>query len=333
MLLVSALACRPLRPLEDTPVLGGTPELRERVRAELAAFDAAVGPGRVELRKVVFVDGGPNVRGDDVAGAYGLGRVELAADDPQVTLTLRHELCHAVHVTDGLLDDPDPLWDEVAAGLFTLDPTYVSAREAGHYHTADRQRHEAMASFCELGADALAALLDPCPGESPLQVDLARWLLDEVYREVEPPGPVVDGPITTLDGWSPTEPTVSAADVEGVVAVGDGLAADLVGGQRLELDVTAVPEEDPGVRIRGVYTSIPVGYPDGPAATRGSSWLHHLQWSAPRLYVAGEGCVGVGCWSVPEGECAARDGEALFTAGGGLYRSWRDGFVVRWARL
>ena len=332
-LVVGVLAgCSPVA-LRDTPVLGGTAEQRERVRSELAAFQDAVGPERLSVRSVKIVERIRNL--DDVAGSYRDHRVWLTADDDALTLTLRHELCHAVRDADDLLDAPDPLLDTLAAGLFDTEP-YAEALSR-HYRTARRQRSEAMAAFCELGPVALAALRDPCPGEPPLAGDVAAWMLDTVYTDYVPTEPWVSDPdaTVTLDAWSPYAPTVSATDLSGVVWVSgadgeDAVAAELADGRLVEAEVAAVPTVDEGPPLRGVYVEDGAGWSDGPAAARGFSGLNHLGISAPRLFVFD---ADVGDWRVVVDACEALPNETLFTADGQVWRSWTDGLTLKWGPL
>jgi hypothetical protein len=330
------VACTPHFDLPDAPIVGASPALRAQLRAELAAFDAAIGPGRIVLREVRVVDqiGGD----DDIAGGYRNERVHLRIDDPMPTFTLRHELCHAVHVQEDLLRDAHPLFDLAAAGLFTGDDTYVAAL-GGHYRSARRQRTEAMASFCELGPTALDALLTPCPGEAPLAADLAAWMFDHVYTAFEPGPPPEPGPVVTLDGWLPsTFEQVSGSTVPGVVVVAtvDGRSSpwDLATGARRDaLEAEPIESAFSPPPLRGILRVEEVGWLEGPAAARGPMFLHHLGNSASRLFVgtAPEPTCPDGCWAPVEGSC---DGdEQLFTADGAVYRAWTEGLAVRWQAL
>jgi hypothetical protein len=335
--LVLALGCRPPVALSEVPIVGAGPVARAEIVAELAAFEAAIGPARLALRRVDVVD--RIRRDDDIAGGYRADRVWLTRDDPELASTLRHELCHAVHEQEGLLDDADPLWDTVAAGLYTADAGYAQAIR-GHYPTARRQRHEAMAAYCELGPMALAALADPCPGEAPLAAELSAWLLAEVYSAYEVAEPVPAGPTVTLDGWLPGRlDAVVGTDAPGVLAVtttdGGWSTWDAQSGAPVDVDAALHPTADRPPPVRGLRSPEAVGWRGGPAAARGSSSLFHLGASAPRLFVAGppaETCPD-GCWAVVEGSCGGPEDEQLFTADGGVLRAWTEGLAVKWSRL
>lgn len=326
----AAAACRPAVPLAEVPVRGATPREEALVRAELAAFEAAVGAGRLTLREVAFVD---TIRGDeDVAGAYHAGRVLLTRED-RPTDTLRHELCHAVHQQEDLLREPDPLLDTLAAGLFTGTEVYAEALRH-HYRTPRRQREEAMAAFCELGPVVLDALATPCPGEAPLAAEVAAWMASTVYVARPPAEPVAPAAPTTLDAWLRFGFTdVAGTDVPGVVSVEEG------GGARSTWRLQDGAPGDPAAAPLPAATDAPwfpgpvtgaLGWPTGPGAVRGRPSLLHLGWAGSRLWATDAGDDG---WRVVEGSCAPPVDEVLFTADGAVWRAWTEGLAVRWAPL
>lgn len=319
-------------PLGEVRIEGASPAFEAELRQELRAFELAVGAGRIHLRFVRVVD---EVHGDeDVAGGYRNHRILLAAGAP--ASVLRHELCHAVHDADGLLDRPDPLWDEVAAGLFLYDE-YARAALRDHYRTARRQRHEAMASFCGLGPAALDALTDPCPGEPPRAAEVADWLLRRVYRDHEDPGPLERPAAVTMDGWA--EPVSSVRPGAG----GDTVVVDVLGETtewRLADGAWVGEGGEPGASIdqveplwSGSYALSSAGAVDGRQAQRSWMPLYHLGAAEERLFARtapdDDGCPG-GCWRRVDEACAGPSREWMFTIGADVWRAWSDGAMVRW---
>lgn len=332
LLVFGAAACAAERPLGQTPILGGTPELRALIRDELRRFEDAIGPDRIHLRRIEVVD---EVRGDGaLAGTYVHRRIELREGDERPDWTLRHELCHAVHVQEGWLDDPDPFWDGVADDLFTQDVDYVTALATGHYDSADQRRHEAMAAFCEVGPTAWSVLRHACPGESPQQAAIAARLLDEVYREVPDRLPVVPGPVVVASGPPPVAPVLGPTDVAGVIWAGSDLIPGAAAFFRLADGAPAtvaatLPSASDGPRVPGLFLGDRAGWADGPAAAWTATWLHHLGPSSLRLLAAERAAP----WRMVDGACAATPDDALFTSGTGVFRSWTSDGALRWSSV
>lgn len=173
MLLALLLACAPDRlPLRAVPVSGGSALQRAIVRRELAAFDAAAGPGRLTLQRVRI--GAPP---GAAAGSHRAGEVVLRStlSPSRLSETLRHELCHALDETEGLSD----LRSEA------LLPLAARVREE-IYDTPERRIREAFARLCEHGPHLGQLLRMSCePGDEEIE-PLAAWIGATVWREAEP---------------------------------------------------------------------------------------------------------------------------------------------------
>src|SRR5262245_43610649 len=114
MLFSALFACNRAPLLGEVPIDGGTPELRDAVRASIAFWDRAAGPGRVQLRAVHVVPPGGETR-----GRYNPStRTIEIAEDASIGSTVRHELCHAL-VDQGDLRRREPrTMERVAEVLF-----------------------------------------------------------------------------------------------------------------------------------------------------------------------------------------------------------------------
>jgi hypothetical protein len=324
-------ACRPERPLSLVPISGGTRQERAIVREELEAFAQAVGPDRVEVRQIEIVE--QVGYGDRMAGSYSRSGIELDAGSPGLASTVRHELCHALDHAEGLTVGPDPLLDELAAGLFQEDPSLAELWH-DYYKTARKQRAEALATFCELGPVALDSLRQPCPGQSPLLQEVAEWMLDRVYLDYTPMSPLELDPsgAVTMDAWvEGPQPDISATARAGVGVVeaqadwsdwGRGL--DLYTGQTF----SPAPDGEPDLQrlpwLGGFAVHVGAGWSKGPAAAFGSMQTHHLR-APPRLLVYDPEEQG---WRPVLDSCDVQPD--LFTADGELWRSWTEGPMLRW---
>lgn len=172
MLLV-LLACT--YPLSEVRIVGATQAQEEMVRAEISAFEEAAGVGRVRL-KVVRFEELPEL------GLYTTNRkLRLDEDLPMDLLgeVFRHELCHALDDQEGLLEEADELWDEVADALDEgatpeILPIERSQRIA---------RSEGMAALCGGGPEVAGLLAYGCGEDPPWMEEAYRWLRDVVWRE------------------------------------------------------------------------------------------------------------------------------------------------------
>lgn len=235
-------ACR-YHDLADAPIHGATAEQEAAIRAEMEAFDAAVGPGRTRIAGV-WIEELPEGRAGQFLRARR--RVELDPEDGLHRDTLVHELCHALDADEDLWKDP--LMATLAEGFF--DPDYADApTDPAATRTQRSRQREAFASFCETGAVAAWAQRDRCPDDPPELEAIARFYSDRVYsafdaRPLEP-GEVVAGAPAGIEDPRPASPP------PGLIGVVD---PDLFEGDA-----------------------------EGPFATRALFWLHHLGNSAPRF--------------------------------------------------
>jgi hypothetical protein len=202
------VGCVQTVPLPDVPLRGGTAEARAVASAELLAFDAAVGPGEVQLSELVFRPL------DDLLGLYQEAprRVSIAVDLPteEVARIVRHELCHAVDHQLALLGDPVPVLD--AFGDWLYAPEGAGIPDAGN----DRSRRaEAMAELCEMGPLRAWALTRPCPADPSLAREAYGWVYDNVWRAWEPPERrALEDPTVSFVAPRPfTDAIVTATDV------------------------------------------------------------------------------------------------------------------------
>ncbi|MEQ1565256.1 MAG: hypothetical protein ABMA64_06430 [Myxococcota bacterium] len=184
--------------LSEVPISGGTDEQRAAIRAELARFDEWFGPGRVELAQVRMASGVP--RG--AAGAYHVNtaviEIDAAAEPPLVAAVLGHELCHALDHQEGLLSDPDELWDRLGDELAAAwSEQYVDGSPSGN---ARYRRSEAFAIACQAGPVEAELVTAPCPGDPPELAEIGAWLMERVWHtELPPPVPASGAARVELD--------------------------------------------------------------------------------------------------------------------------------------
>lgn len=177
-----AVGCGPSYALPHVPVVGGTPEQIAEVYDELEDFSRWIGPDRVELREIRFVDGPLDVG----RGTYPRAgrRVVLTKDLIGAALrnTLRHELCHAVDYQEGLLASREPLFDALVDRL-------TARGESLHVNPRASQRllrSELLARICVTGPAGTRLLQSSCPGEPDELDEAAARVEDWVWRGVDP---------------------------------------------------------------------------------------------------------------------------------------------------
>lgn len=186
----TVLACSPLLvalglagcaepvPLTDIVVEGGTAAQREVVYAELAAFDEAIGPGRLQLKSVRF--GGLNE--EKLNGLADRYRIRLASNVSLTTIarTVRHELCHTLDYQESISQANEALLESLRLGLMAEDL-------ATHLRKSDlARRREAFAEFCELGPRTAELFSSGCPGEEADASELFSILHSDVWVESQP---------------------------------------------------------------------------------------------------------------------------------------------------
>jgi hypothetical protein len=334
--LVVAAACRPNVELEEVPVLGGTAEDRERIRAELAAFADAIGPDRVKLRSVRIVDDLPGGNDEwDIGGSYRADHTVRLVPGDGLTVRVRHELCHALDHAEDLMAKPHPLFDDLAAGLFA-DPSLADLIPQ-HYRTAREQREEAHAQFCEVGPMAASALTRPCGPASDRAVEVGQWLRDHVYTAYDEPPPLELDRSTavTKDGWAES-PTVAAGPEPGTVVVGAdegelGEVFDLYTGAWADTPAEPVPNVQEGPPARGLEAWQRAGFADGPAVAEGWLATPFLQVGGPRLFLFDP---AYGRWREVVPGCQPMHWDDFFTADGQVWQSFvEEEVLLRWMPL
>lgn len=248
--------CRSPVPLAEVEIRGGTDAQVAEARAELEAFDAWIGPGRLEVARVDF-----NRLREPISGKFthGLWRIQIDDDLPpeEVRTIVRHELCHALDDAEALLEEPHPLFDPLSEAMYA----YLEEHLDGDVRRrrARRERSETLATLCELGPVATSAFLEPCPGDSPLGTDVIAWVMDEVWTayEPDPVAPWTGGPTRLA---APPTPDVTSLTTRPLVAPGGVFLR--VGSSRFDADVhtgLVLPEEGSLAEERDVdgYLSLP----------------------------------------------------------------------------
>jgi hypothetical protein len=316
LLLATASSCGRPDALGDTPVIGGTPEVRAAVRAELAAFDRATGGGRARVSRVRIRELDGIAQLERVTNAIALSD---ALAPHAAAVALRHELCHALDDRERL--SVDALYGRLADGLAESVPGFSGGRHG---------EREAFAGYCSLGPDAAQLLAGACPAEPPDVARIGADLWERVWVAAPWLPVAVEGPAWAwVDGGSaPREVRALGAGYGAVHLVWqDGDAHregvfDLRGGvpQGLPPDVQAaeaLPEGLPGAPLRVAG----VGWAAGPAAAVVTAHLYHLG-EAERLLVSD----GAG-WAVLEDGCV--DGPP-FAADGVVFTLRVDRTRISW---
>jgi hypothetical protein len=341
VLVFLAFGCRERVDLSEVPIVGGTPEARELVRIELEAFEEWIGPGRLQIARVVFKPV------QDASALFYRAWDKIVLDSElelhDVRRIVRHELCHALDYAEDLQAEPNAPFDEYGDLLF--DPV---SPVLDYEENARGRRSEALARTCEIGPFGAVVLSEPCPGEPPLARELSTWASSHVWSDFAleapwpEPGPphatwedplvATEGPLEALSISPAAEPTVlmfSLAYAErGSQVTVDLHTGEFVNPPQLELG-EHVTEPPAGLPVGGgFYTAL--GWPSGPGGALVDFPIRSLQGSWARRLLASDGgawaLVGDGCLddSIPE---------AIFTADGELWFAWGDGTGVSWAPM
>jgi hypothetical protein len=308
--------------LTTIPIIGGTAELREVVREELIAFEAATGGGRTGVVKVELVD----VRGGVLGNWNPTTRTvhlddSLAADT--IVPVLRHELCHAINRHDGPFDE-GALYERVAEGLFTSELVRVDA--ACRSETC--RREEAFASFCGLGSFVARSAASAC-GERSDAVRVGEDLVASVWTEGTAPGTVgvePDGPTFPL-GFAPTSVYLAGTTWPHAFLVTWGRESggtetalvDVLSGEQLSaviltkpgVEPTPAPELPKGLEDHSVTVETRFGYADGPVAAIAAVSMLHLGVQRRAYFFDGRGWALVGDGCPPRLEPFAVDGHVV----------------------
>jgi hypothetical protein len=275
-------------PLGEVPIVGGSRDQREAVRDALLAFDAAVGPGRVQLSEVVFDSEGAA----DAAGRYSTkrSRIALAPDlGPLIPDVVRHELCHAI-------DHQEMLAPAIGGALDRLIPAlaeegaFAATGEFEGYPTPEDQRKETFADMCNRGPEVAALLAEACP-DDPYEVSpVFAWMSDQVWSGDTwfPPSAAALGAEVSWQAVAPVDVLhVSAGYLGGspffnlwlgFASLVDPYTGEVVeydpdlevGEETNDLDVHAVVPFDGGT------VSSQEGWSDGPASALAEATLPHL---------------------------------------------------------
>lgn len=337
--MVLAFGCRARLDLPDIPIVGGSPEAREAARLELDAFDGWIGPGRLQLARLIFKDLNGEYDGhyyralDQVVVRNGL-------DPRRVRDVVRHELCHALDDAEDLLDAPEAVFDQFGERVSEPEPGLFDPLQS-----ARRRRSEALARTCEIGPLGALTLSKPCPGEPALGAALAAWVFARVWTDFEPeppwpaPGPAhvvweapemqIDEPFKGLIASPTAQPAVILVELS-YPSFNYKIALDLhtgenVSGAQLEhLPSESAPPAD--LPVGAIYRAI-VGWPSGPAGALLGFPISGLDepWKLRLLVSDG------GPWSLADG-CVG-ESASLFTADGELWYAHGDGQHVQWTAL
>jgi len=165
--------------LTEVPIVGGTPDQVEAVRAEMAFMQRALVDAPV-VRKVVFTEL------DDAAGTFrprrSTIRIHEGARTRDVPLIVRHEVCHAV--------------DHSFGGMKTVGEAALAAQSGMFGGTAgfglegesrDLYAREVFATMCAWGPAGLAAATMVCAGDRTGHEDVAAEVLAIAYGASSPP--------------------------------------------------------------------------------------------------------------------------------------------------
>ncbi|MEZ4241575.1 MAG: hypothetical protein R3F59_36600 [Myxococcota bacterium] len=325
---LGALACSARVELPDVPVVGGTPETRGIVQAELERFNGWIGPGRLEIREVRF-----EALEDPLAGQWrpGAGVVRVGEDvaPSGVADVVRHELCHA-------LDDAEHLSDSV--------PSF--ARLGRAYPQYELRTGEAFAVFCGGGPLATATVTaSSCPDDDPAQLAAFTFLADEVWTGDVPQGTNSLGdplggfaldqgfePVTSWIVLPTTDPDRLSIALTGASGTAEA-EADFTTGERLQsehLPLVLGPDELPPGLFGAPAVFVKRGSRDGPGAAVLTWPMRNQPWLPPRL-VAYDGQA----WRPVADTCPGADGTfyGLFTARDQIWFARDDGEAIDWAPL
>ncbi len=158
--------CRRCEELTDLQAEGGTAHQRGLVNETMRSMASWLHPNSICLTKVKLKALGAGGRYNSVRRSVA---IDEGVDDALVPLYVAHELCHAVDLQWGILDEHP--------GAFS----YTAGR-APMRHTDRAVDREAVAEVCSLGEDGLAALRQvECPDDPAGVWQPVDVILDEVY--------------------------------------------------------------------------------------------------------------------------------------------------------
>jgi hypothetical protein len=341
--------CKPLAPLSEVPLLGGSQEQRALVSEQLAAFEGWSGPERVQLRSIRFVE-----QEGSHLGRYHLRqkRIELAPHLTGDTLavTLRHELCHALERQEDLVSTL-PQFQNLAEDL---ELEGIDLIRDGKLDSGVLEQSEVMALLCEEGpASTLLAQLS-CPTDSPGLEVVGRWFAEQVWLgepdlglgaalTAEPLDARHTSPFVPHDIQFFVEPSGQSALLamhrrEEEELQSDELWIDLHTGEPVE----AQTYEDSGAYDLDPVVPLPVGL-TAPPTSRSLVPIHtvvqgeraavivdgpdfHLWQLAPRLIFLDEGQ----WWAVEH--CPGAVG-TVFPTPEALWVAWAEQHDIRWAPI
>jgi hypothetical protein len=330
---LTLLACTSAVPLGDAPIVGGTPELRDRIAAAVEFFEGVTGAGRVELKEIRIVPGGGST-----FGVYRHpSRTVDVAEDAAIGSVTRHLFCHAlVEQSDMAKSQPAPM-SQLADLLFDANDEYDDTNVDVCCASEERRWSEAVATACEFGPYWAADVVrDTCPPhplqddgdvEHQLARDVAAWMMDVVWRPFVLPQPFSVGSPVPVWASLPDDASVERVDGTadpGVIAVtlegGDLRHFDLDDGAAVESDLSPLEREGipTGLHIC-TPTSAWAGWPEGPAAMSGVWCPLPLPTTATRELVHDGDLwrfVGDGCGADIEMAFTAAD--TVWTASGNL---------------
>lgn len=164
--------------LNEVRIIGGTDELRAQLRDELVRFESWVGEDRIRLSAVEITEL------PDTYGQYRpVGRRIVISDaipsEELRRVTMRHELCHAIDRQNDLLDERQPVFDELMASL-TRPEAYDPERFVPSTHGYDQPEHELFADLCERGPQ-YPKLLQACSELPPALSAASEVLVRQVF--------------------------------------------------------------------------------------------------------------------------------------------------------
>jgi hypothetical protein len=217
-LLVVLAACKEPGLLADTPIVGGSDEVRDAIRAELAAFDEATGFGRTRVSRVRVQDLGERLgRFDRIGRGIGLHE-EL--DQVAVVEVLRHELCHALNSREELHEAEPALYERLASGVFGED---VIGDSPG-CRSRSCQQDEVFAAYCAKGPWIAQAWTQQCPDDPADAVAALGQMAETLWTSAPEPLPTtergewaslqLEAPSPYIRAWGSTSPEIFFLDIE-----------------------------------------------------------------------------------------------------------------------
>jgi hypothetical protein len=313
LLLVMLGACTSPQLLADTPISGGSDEVRAAIQAELAAFDEATGFGRTHVSKVRVKDLGPRL------GRFErLSRTVLLEDDldeDRVIEVLRHELCHALNTREELHQDEPDLYKRLAEGVFGSD--FVG--DASSCRSTACQQDEVFAAYCATGPWVARASSAECSGDPADGTAALQQLADALWLGADQPLPStaapawasvqLEEPSDSIRAWGTTSPDVIDLSIETSEGFVGGLTDIHTGEPAWGADVWVPPPPDGppaglpmeltsfGILERSERTRGPVGRATGPYAAMvrmqlfdQGEVLRHVWSDGERWWLVGDGC-------------------------------------------